>query len=460
MPHRPTPDAPAPPSGYLPRLGLFSATMLVVGGIIGSGIFLNPSIVAARTGSAGLTLGVWGLGAVVALLGATIFAELGRRRPQAGGGYAYLREAFGALPAFLYGWALLLVIASGAIAAVAMTFAGYAIALAGTVGVAVPAGAERPLAIAAVALLTGVNVLGVAPGAVLQNVFTVLKLGALAALLLAAITLPSASGGAIAPPVAPPDGILATVRVVGTALVPVLFAFGGWQQTNFVAEELRDAERTLPRALAFGVAIVVAVYLLANVAYLRALGVGGLAASAAPAADTLARAAGPTGRTLVAAGIAASTFGFLDLVILVSPRVYQAMARDGLFFGAFARLHPRWRTPVAATVAQGAWACVLLLGGSYGRLLDYVTFADWTFFGLTAAALVVLRRRDAAAGRERGDGYRAPLYPWSVAAFVAAAAFVVAGAVASNPGDVGRGTLLLLAGVPAYAFWRRRAAPR
>jgi len=445
-----------PAPTYAPRLGLFSATMLVVGGIIGSGIFLNPAIVAQRAGTAGLTLGVWALGAVVALLGATIFAELGRRRPQAGGGYAYLRDAFGPLPAFLYGWALLLVIASGAIAAVAMTFAGYAGALVGA-----PPAAQRPIALAAVALLTVVNVRGVAPGAVLQNVFTVLKLAALAALLAAAFLAPSGGAGPVLagnppPALTPPVGALALVRAVGTALVPVLFAFGGWQQTNFVAEELEAPERTLPRALGLGVALVVAVYLLANVAYLRALGVAGLAASHAPAADTMARAAGPAGRTLVAAGIAASTFGFLDLVILVSPRVYQAMARDGLFFAAFARLHPRYRTPAAAIVGQGAWACLLILVGTYGRLLDYVTFADWIFFGLAAAALVVLRRRDARGADAAGDrGFRAPLYPWSVAAFVLAAAYVVAGAVASNPADAGRGALLLLAGVPAFAFWRR-----
>ncbi|GJG89236.1 amino acid transporter [Gemmatimonadetes bacterium T265] len=442
------------PPTYARRLGLFSATMLVVGGIIGSGIFLNPAIVAQRVGTAGLTLGVWGLGAVVALLGATIFAELGRRRPQAGGGYAYLRDAFGPLPAFLYAWALLLVIASGAIAAVAMTFAGYAGALVGA-----PPAAQRPIALAAVALLTVVNVRGVAPGAVLQNVFTVLKLAALAALLAAALLAPpGAPVAGVAPPVAP-AGTFALVRAVGTALVPVLFAFGGWQQTNFVAEELETPERTLPRALALGVAVVVVVYLLANVAYLRALGVAGLAASHAPAADTMARVAGPVGRTVVAAGIAASTFGFLDLVILVSPRVYQAMARDGLFFAAFARLHPRTCTPVAAIVGQGVWACALLLVGTYGQLLDYVTFADWIFFGLAAAALVVLRRRDLAAlGGAPDRGFRAPFYPWSVAAFVLAALYVVAGAVASNPGNAARGALLLLAGVPAFAFWRRRGA--
>ena len=446
--------ADAPPTTYARRLGLFSATMLVVGGIIGSGIFLNPAIVAQRVGSARLTLGVWAGGAVVALLGATIFAELGRRRPEAGGGYAYLRDAFGPLSAFMYGWALLLVISTGAIAAVAMTFAGYATALVGA-----PPEAHRAVALGAVALLTAVNVVGVAPGALLQNVFTVLKLAALAALVGAGLLGPAGIAPGAAPP-PPPDGAAALVRAVGTALVPVLFAFGGWQQTNFVAEELEAPERTLPRALAFGVAIVVVVYLLANVAYLRQLGPTGLAASAAPAADAMARVAGPPGRTLVAAGIAASTFGFLDLVILVSPRVYQAMARDGLFFAAFARLHPRFRTPVAALLAQGAWAAALLIVGSYGQLLDYVTFADWIFFGLTAATLVVLRRRDAAAGEGDGRGFRAPLYPWSVAAFVLAAAFVVAGAVASNPANALRGTLILALGVPAFAFWRRRARRR
>ena len=426
--------------------------MLVVGGIIGSGIFLNPAVVARRAGSAGLTLAVWGIGAVVALLGAAIFAELGRRRPQAGGGYAYLRDAFGPLPAFLYGWALLLVIASGAIAAVAMTFAGYAASLLG-----LGTDAQRPLALGAVALLTLVNVVGVAPGAVTQNVFTVLKLGALGVLLACGLLAPvSPDVGAAAPVLVPPVGTLALLRAVGTALVPVLFAYGGWQQTNFVAEELEAPERTLPKALALGVAIVVLVYLLANVAYLRALGVDGLAASIAPAADTIARVAGPTGRTLVALGIAASTFGFLDLVILVSPRVYQAMARDGLFFASFARLHPRFRTPVAAIVGQGVWASALLLVGSYGQLLDYVTFADWIFFGLTAASLVVLRRRDARAGVAE-HGFRAPLYPWSVAAFVLAAAYVVGGSIVSNPSNALRGTLLLAAGVPVFLFWRRRA---
>lgn len=440
---------------YARRLGLFSATMLVVGGIIGSGIFLNPSIVAARTGSATLTLVTWGLGAVIALLGAFIFAELGRRRPKVGGGYAYLREAFGPLPAFLYGWALLLAIATGAIAAVAVTFATYTTRLVGW-----PPEVVTPLALGAVALLSLVNVLGVEPGAALQNVFTLLKLAALGALLFAALLLPAAVVPVLPPPIAAvplptPTTLRDILLVVSTALVPVLFSYGGWQQTNFVAEEMRDAERNLPRALVLGVLIVVAVYMGANVAYLRALDVGGLAASTAPAADLMGMVAGEGGRRLIAAGIAASTFGFLDLVILVSPRVYQAMARDGLFFASFATLHPRYRTPVMAIGFQALVAAALILTGSYGQLLDWVVFADWIFFGTTALTLVVFRRRDARAGVVDA-GYRAPLYPLSVALFVLAAVYVVFGSITSNPANAGRGVLLLVAGVPVFLFWRRR----
>ncbi len=447
------------PATYARRIGLFSGTMLVVGGIIGSGIFLNPSIVARRTGSAALTMATWSLGAVVALLGAFIFAELGRRRPKVGGGYAYLREAFGPLPAFLYGWSLLLAIATGAIAAVAVTFASYAVRIAG-----LSEGATIPLALGAVILLSVVNIVGVAPGAATQNVFTVLKLAAIATLLIAAVVMPPAVNPTFPVPIAsislsPPSTFAAMLLAVSTALVPVLFSYGGWQQTNFVAEEMRDVERTLPRALVLGVLIVVAVYLSANVAYMRALGLEGLAQSTAPAADMMSRVAGEGGRRLIAAGIAASTFGFLNLVILVSPRVYQAMARDGLFFRSFATLHPRFRTPVTAIVFQALVASALILTGSYGQLLDWVVFADWIFFGTTALTLVVFRRRDAQAGVV-DSGYRAPFYPLSVAVFVLAALYVVFGSIASNPGNALRGVLLLAAGVPVFTFWSRRTAVR
>ena len=213
-----------------------------------------------------------------------------------------------------------------------------------------------------------------------------------------------------------------------------------------------DPRRDLPRALVLGVLIVAVAYLSANLAYLRALGVDGLAASRAPAAEAMGRAVGDLGRGLIAVGIAISTAGFLNVVILVTPRVYQAMARDGVFFRALARLHPRTRAPVAAIALQAVWSGALVLSGGYGDLLDWVTFADWIFFGATAATLFVFRRRTATATA------LAPLHPWSTGAFILAAGYVVAGAVLSNPANALRGTLMLAAGVPAYAWWRRRAA--
>jgi APA family basic amino acid/polyamine antiporter len=437
---------------YARRLGLFSATLLVVGGVIGSGVFLNPAVVAQRVGTGPYTMLAWGLGAVISILGAFIFAELGARAPSAGGGYAYLRDAFGPLPAFLYGWALLLAIASGATAAVAVTFANYAVPLLG-----LAAGSERALAIGAIGLFSVINILGVAPGAVVQNVFTLLKLAAIAALIVVGLFAagPAVSAPALDPvAITVPQGFFAVTVAIGTALVPVLFAYGGWQQANFVAEEMVDPRRDLPKALIIGVLIVAAAYLLANLTYLDSLGVEGLAASSAPAADVMGLKFGEAGRRLIAVGIAISTAGFLNVVILVTPRVYQAMARDGVFFRSLATIHPRTRTPVAAIVLQGGWSMALVLSGSYGDLLDWVTFADWIFFGLTAATLVVYRRRQAT-----GTYFLAPFHPWSTGLFLLASAYVVLGAIASNPMNALRGTLVLAAGVPAFLWWRR-AAPR
>jgi APA family basic amino acid/polyamine antiporter len=447
--------APSPPVTYVRGLGLFSGTMAVIGGIIGSGIFLNPAIVAARVGTAPLTLLAWTLGGVVALLGAFIFGELAARVPRVGGGYAYLRDAFGPLPAFLYAWALLLIMATGAIAAVAFTFASYAGAVFG-----LPTGSLPYLAAGAIVLLTALNYVGVRPAAWTQNVFTVLKLAALVVLIAAGLFLAPHTPPAIsaAVPFDHPTGLPNIFLALATAFVPVLFAYGGWQQTNFIAEELVQPERNLPRALVLGVAGVVTVYILANIAYLKTLGVAGLAASTAPAADTMSAVLGPSGRTLISVGIMASTFGFLDLVIMVSPRVYQAMAADGLFFASFARLHPTYRTPATAIIAQGAWACLLLATRTYGQLLDYVTFADWIFFGLTAATLVVYRRRDPSGSD--GPGFRLPGYPVTLLLFILAALYVVGGSMRSNPGNALRGGLLLVAGIPVYLFWSRRTRAR
>ncbi len=428
---------------YARRLGLFSGMMAVVGGIIGGGIFRTPATVAERLRSPGLVLLAWVIGGIVALIGAFCWGELGQRRPRAGGGYVYLRETFGSLPAFLYGWTLVLVIATGAIAAVAVTFADYTLAL-----VALPHTYSVPLAVAAIVFLAGINYVGVRPAAITQNIFTILKLVALAALIGAGIllTIRTASYRPLPPSTA-------GVGALGAALVPVLFTYGGWQQTNFIAEEIVEPERNLPRALVLGVAIVVAVYLLTNIAYLRVLGVDGLAASTAPAADTMRAVLGPAGGKVIAAGIAVSTFGFLNLVILVTPRVLQAMAADGVFFGRFAVLHTTYQTPTAAIVALALCAVALTLTGTFGQLVDYVTFGDWIFFGLTAAALFVYRKRD----QSPVTGFRVPAYPVTVIIFVLAAAYVVFSAIISNPRNAAIGAGLIALGIPAFLYWRSRS---
>ncbi len=430
--------------------------MMVVGGIIGSGIFLNPAIVAQRVGTTFATLATWVLGAVVAIIGAFIYAELGARAPKAGGGYIYLRDAFGPLPAFLYGWSLFLMVSTGAIAAVAMTFANYTTAL-----LDLSAAWSTPFAVGAVLLLTGVNIAGVTPGAITQNVTTILKLSAIGLLIVAAFIAPASSATdatrAVTTTLTVPNGAWQWTLAFGAALVPVLFAIGGWQQTNYIAAELKNPEPDLPRALVFGVVIVIVAYLLVNIAYLRALGVEGLAASRAPAADTIGVLLGDRGRTIIGAGIAISTFGFLNLVILVTPRVYQTMAADGIFFKQMATLHPRTRTPIAALLGQAVWSIALIFSGSYGQLLDYVVFADWTFFGLTAATLFVYRARESR-GEVPRQSVRAIGHPYTTIVFIATAVYVVFGSIVSNPTNALKGTLVFALGWPAFALWRRAAA--
>jgi basic amino acid/polyamine antiporter, APA family len=442
-----------PHTQYARRLGTFDAAMVTVGGIIGAGIFLSPAVVAQRVHTSGLVLAVWALGGVIAVTGALTFAELGGRRPQAGGGYVYLKEAFGPLPAFLYGWTFLVIINTGGMAAVAVTFASYTVDLTGVTPAAV-----RPIAVTAIVCLTLVNCLGIRAGATTQNVFTLLKLAALAAVIVAGISvglslrLPSGAGP---PPIPPPAGDL--VRVIGVALIPVLFTYGGWAHANNVAGEMKDPVRTLPLAMALGMAIVVVVYVATNIAYVEALGPAGLAVSTAPASDTMRRAVGPVGGTIIGLGIAASSFGFVNLTILSAPRILQTMAVDGLFFARAARLHPRYRTPTVALLAQAVWAVALTWSGSYSQLLDYTVFGDWIFFGLIAATIFYYRRRDTP---ETTPPFRAPGYPIVPAAFIVTAAYVVASSIRSTPYNALRGICLIALGVPIYALWRTGARRR
>jgi APA family basic amino acid/polyamine antiporter len=440
-------------------LGPFDATMVVVGGIIGAGIFINPYIVAQRLPSEGWVLAAWAAGGAIALAGALAYAELGSLFPKAGGQYVYLRDAYHPLVGFLYGWALLLLIECGAIAAVAITFAEYALRLVGR-----DDASALPLAIAAIVVVSAINYLGVKPGSRVLNVFVVLKVAALAILIgagfLIAPAVPEAGAGAAGGAAGAGDALAggaATLPILfGAALVPILFSYGGWQNANYVAEEIDDPRRNLPRSLLAGTLLVAAIYVLVNVVYLRALGLEGLAATRTPASDAAGRLLGPAGDRFVAAAIAVSTFGFLDLAVLAPTRVYYAMAADGLFFRGVARLHPRFRTPSLAIVLQAAWAIALALTGTYAALVDTVVFADWIFFGLTVASVLVFRRRLPLGSRPVG-GFRMPLYPALPILFAVVSAGVVASVVASNPVRSAVGAALLLAGVPAYLYWKRRA---
>jgi APA family basic amino acid/polyamine antiporter len=433
------------------RLGPFDATMIVMGGIVGSGIFVTPATVARSVTSTALIVGAWLIGGVVALLGAFVYAELAARRPDVGGQYAYLRDAYHPATAFLYGWALLLVIQTGGMAASAVTFARYALEL---VPLRLPEGVLATLALGA---LTVVNCLGVRAGGELQSVLMVLKIVAVVALVGSGLLLGGAPAAAAtaATATASPASPLLLVGAMGSALVPVLFSYGGWQTAGFVAGEIREPSRNLPRALLGGVVGVIALYVLVAFACVHVLGPDGLARTSTPALDVMRRTFGSRGATLLAAAVALSTLGFLSQSILTAPRVYFAMADDGLFFARVGRLHPRTQAPVAAIVLQGALAIVIALWGRYDGILSYVVSIDFIFFGLTALSLFRFRRRDSAP-----PGYLAPGHPVTTLAFVAVCWGVVLATFVGHPRDSLIGLGLVLAGFPVYLVWQRRRRPR
>lgn len=433
------------------RLGLFDATMIVMGGIVGSGIFMNPYVVARQVHSAALILGVWIIGGVIALLGAFIYAELSARRPQVGGQYAYIREAYHPLVSFIFGWALLLVTQTGGMAAVAVTFARYFVDL---THVALP---EWLVAAIALGVLTLINCLGVKAGSTTQSVLMVLKIAAIAALIACGLFLagnPSPSAGiAGAEPDSPVSFDLLTA--IGAAMVPVLFAYGGWQTACFIAGEVREPRKNMPRGLIIGVLGVIALYLGVNYVCVRVLGTAGLAGTTTPATDVMRSALGETGSRLIAAGIAISTLGFLSQSMLTAPRVYYAMAKDGLFFKSVGWVHPRSRVPSFAIALQGVCAAVIAFSGRYEQILNYVVSVDFIFFGLSATCLFALRRHDSRA-KEAPAGYNVPGHPWTTLLFVAASWLVVINTIYRYPANTVIGLAIMLAGVPVYFFWNRR----
>ncbi len=423
--------------------------MIVMGGIVGAGIFINPYVVAQQVHTPVLILGAWLAGGLIALAGAFIYAELAARMPAVGGQYAYLREAYHPAVAFLYGWVLLLVIQTGGMAAVSITFARYFLDL---VGGHAP---DWLLGAAALAVLTLINCLGVKQGSGVQSALMVMKIAAIAALVFCGAFLLGRPSRFVLHPVMgePPSWHL--LSMFGAAMVPVLFAYGGWQTANFIAAEIREPQRNLPRGLLIGVCGVIALYAGVSWVCVRALGPAVLAQTQTPASAVMRLALGDTGRMLIAVGIALSTLGFLSQSILTAPRVYFAMAEDGLFFRAVARIHPRTRVPVAAIVLQSVWTMVIAASGRYEQILNYVVAMDFLFFGLTATCVFIFRRRSLGEPR-----YQVPGHPVTTALFIAACWLVVANTIYRYRWNTLVGMAILAAGVPVYFFWSLREKGR
>jgi basic amino acid/polyamine antiporter, APA family len=437
---------PASPTG-LPRvLGVTSVIGIVMGTMIGSGIFIVPASIAAGLGSPLLMLAVWVAGGLLTFFGALSLSELGAAFPQAGGIYVYLKETYGPLVGFLFGWTLFLVIDSGTIATLAVGFSTkylpYFVRMS-------PLG-SRITALALIGLLCAVNYFGVRRGALLQNVLTSIKFAALAGLCLTVFTF---ARGNTAHFFSPAPGKLSTDLIgrFGIALVAALWAYKGWECSSFSSGELRNPTRDLPLGIFIGTSLVITLYILANLAYLYALPASAIAKSGRIAADAMNGAIGPVGASIIAFIILFSIAGAANGHVLTSPRVYFAMARDRLFFRKFAEVHPKHLTPHVSIVAIGAWSAVLSLTGTFEQLYTYVIFGLWIFMGLTITAVIILRKKRPDLPRP----YRTWGYPVTPILFVLAALFISVNTLVNQFKESMAGLLIILLGIPAYLFWNR-----
>jgi APA family basic amino acid/polyamine antiporter len=441
-------------SSLIRTLTLRDLLFLFIGSVIGSGIFLTPGLILRQLdGSVGLSLLVWLVGGILSLLGALTYAELAATNPEAGGLYCYIRDGFGRMPAFLYGWCLFLVIASASIAALARAFTRYLAEI-----VPLSPVASTVASVAMIAIVTAVNVWGTRKSSDLQNWTTFVKVGiivVLSAILFAlgrhASDLPPAFGTT--------QRGFSLFSNFGLGMIAVLWAYEGWQFGTYSAGEVVEPQKSFPRSFLLGSLILVALYLIAVLAYLFALGPAVATASDAIAATALAAVLGPWAGKLVALTILISTFSAANSVILTAPRVFYAMANDNVFFKKLAEVHPRFHTPAAAIVALGIWSAILACAGKFSELIGGVVFIGWIFYGLGAAAIFPLRR----ASRGKAIPYRVPGYPWTPLIFVLAAAAIVGNAVVLaflDPAqfrNLAAALLLLLLGLPAYFFWRKRS---
>lgn len=443
-----SPSSSSPADHGLRRvLRLHDLILLILGTVIGSGIFLVPGVVLREVGnSLPLALSVWLLGGVLSLLGALTYGELSAARPEAGGLYVYIRDCFGRFPAFLFGWVLFFVVSTGSVATLAVAFGSYLGQF-----YALGSGSARLLSLAMIAVIAFVNVRGTRQSADLQNLTTAVKIvaifamGALLLWLGNNLHVGSYEG-------ASPALFSSKLSGFGLAMISVLWAYEGWQYCTYSAGETINARRDFPIAFLIGVTLLVVIYIFANLGYVAALGPAGVAGSTRVAATALSRAVSPVFAKAVTLAILVSIFSAAHSIFLTSPRVYYAMAKDGLFFRRLAEIHPRFRTPAFAIAATAFWASVLAITGTFEQLLTYVVFVGWMFYALAAASIFVYRRRN----RAEPPAYRVPGYPWTPLAFIAAICAFAVNTIIAQPARAAIGIGVVLTGAPAYLIWRNK----
>ncbi len=432
-------------------LRLRDLVLLIIGSVIGSGIFLVPGPILRQVNhSVGMAALVWIAGGALSLLGALSYGELAAMRPEAGGLYVYVREGFGPLPAFVYGWAMFLAIASGTIASLAVAFSTY-------LGAVVPLTpvAAKVVAILVVALVTAVNVWGTRRSSDLQNWTSLIKVLLIVAICAVLLVFGRGYSG-ILPALWTESPSVSLVSRFGLAMIAVLWAYEGWQFVTYCAGETLEPQKNFPRALGWSVLFLAGIYLLSNLGYLAALGPVRAAESDTIAASSIADVLGASAAKLVALTILISVFSSTNSVALTAPRVFYAMAADGLFFRKLAEVHPRFRTPAFAVIALGAWSAVLCCMGAFQELISYTMFVAWIFYGLGAASVFAYRRKYPDLARP----YLVPAYPWTPLLFVLAAAALVVNVIVSTPGNAAVGLGIVALGLPAYFIWRTRRIPK
>lgn len=434
-------------SGELQReLTLLDSVMINVGSMIGSAIFIVPALIALYLQSGGLILSAWVIGGIVSLFGALAIAELGGMMPHAGGPYVFLSRIYGPIWGFLYGWAAFMVIISGSISAIAVAFATY-------LGYFFPL--DEPsikiVAIASIVLLTLINCFGIKLGALLQNGLTFIKIFSLLLLVALSFWLSEGSSGTVAQIFStPPQGI--PVAGLVAAMVAVLWAYDGWIEITFVAGEVRQPERTIHQSIIISTLMVIGLYVLVNIAYLVVLPVETMADSSVIASDAMSAILGAPGASIIAAAVIISAFGANNGFVITGARIYYAMAKERMFFASFGQVHAHFATPVPSLLGQGLWASVLVLTGTYEQLFTYVVFASWIFYTMSSAGVLILRRRNPDAPRP----YRTWGYPGTTIVFIVFAMSLVVVSIVENPRDSLVGLAMILSGLPAYWYWRRK----